>query len=178
MGFLYQLATLFLALYFARGTTEPMSKPTVLIVSGAAHTPKHFEPLKTLLESSGYDVYNPRLPSNSIYPPDHSYQRDVDTVREIAEQLAHEEKRIIVLMHSYGGFVGTDAMAGLGLEARARQGLRGGIEWLAYMTAWLPAKGQGINDTSALSADVQTQLSMIGVVSTMDYFSVFLRWAL
>ncbi|KAJ3526334.1 hypothetical protein NM208_g11242 [Fusarium decemcellulare] len=126
------------------------SKPTILLVSGAAHTPKHFEPLMHLLESSGYAVHNPRLPSNAIYPPENSHYRDIDVAREIAEQLAHQGKRIIVLMHSYGGIVGTNGLAGLGLEERARKGLNGGIEWLAYMAAIVPAKGEMASDTAAL----------------------------
>ncbi|RMJ18211.1 hypothetical protein CDV36_002142 [Fusarium kuroshium] len=139
-------ATLGLAVASSGVVAEYASKPTILIVSGAAHTPKHFQPLMNLLEYSGYAVHNPRLPSNALLPPAESHFRDIDVVRGIAEQLIHEGKRIIVLMHSYGGVVGTNGLAGLGLEERARKGLDGGIEWLAYMTATVPAKGEKLND--------------------------------
>ncbi|RSL43565.1 hypothetical protein CEP53_011645 [Fusarium sp. AF-6] len=49
-------------------------------------------------------------------------------------------------MHSYGGVVGTNGLAGLRLEERARKGLDGGIERLAYMTATIPAKGEKLSD--------------------------------
>ncbi|EEU39494.1 uncharacterized protein NECHADRAFT_81727 [Fusarium vanettenii 77-13-4] len=135
------LATLGLAVASSGVAAEYASKPTILIVSGAFHTPKHFQPLMNLLEYSGYAVHNPRLPSNAVLPPEESHYRDIDVVRGIAEQLAHQGKRIIVLIHSYGGLVGTNGLAGLGLQERARKGLDGGIEWLAYMTAIVPAKG-------------------------------------
>lgn len=149
---LYLIAALAVLFFSATTQARPhdlgqaTTKPTVLIVNGASHTPKHFEPLQALLEESGYSVYNPRLPSNALLPPDNSHQQDVETIRDIVEELASEGKRIIVLMHSYGGFVGTNALADLGLEQRREKGLNGGVEWLAYMAALLPTAGETVGE--------------------------------
>ncbi|KAI8717741.1 AB hydrolase-1 domain-containing protein [Fusarium sp. LHS14.1] len=164
------LATLGLAVASSGVAAEYASKPTILIVSGAAHTPKHFQPLMNLLEYSGYAVHNPRLPSNAVLPPEESHYRDIDVVRGIAEQLAHQGKRIIVLMHSYGGVVGTNGLAGLGLEERARKGLDGGIEWLAYMTAIVPAKGETLGGGPIIDGvpEIMANLTVVN-----DRFTLF-----
>lgn len=160
------IATLGLAVASSGVVAEYASKPTVLIVSGAAHTPKHFQPLMNLLEYSGYAVHNPRLPSNAVLPPAESHYRDIDVVRGIAEQLVQEGKRIIVLMHSYGGVVGTNGLAGLALEERARKGLDGGIEWLAYMTAMIPAKGEKFDGRHTVEGAPELMVNSTVVVST------------
>ncbi|KAI9927483.1 hypothetical protein MW887_003098 [Aspergillus wentii] len=118
------------------------SKPTILIISGGGHTPAHFRPLQILFEHRRYAVHSPRLPSNCLLLANDSSAEDVTLARKIATRLSNEGKEIIVLMHSYGGFVGTEAMCGLGLIQRARAGLTGGVKWLAYMTAVTPMKGE------------------------------------
>ncbi|GME35432.1 uncharacterized protein ASPWEDRAFT_31563 [Neofusicoccum parvum] len=130
------------------------SKPSVLIISGACHTPAHFRPLQVLLEHSGYAVHSPRLPSNSLLPPEDSVQQDLHLIRSTAQQLADEGKEVIALMHSYGGFLGTEALAGLGVTERARMGLTGGVKWLAYMTALLPVKGESIAETEMVGVEL------------------------
>lgn len=165
-----------LGVFFCFPTTEahPRSvipeptKPTILIVSGVSHTPKHFEPIQTIFENSGYSVHNPRLPSNALLPPTHSHQRDVDTIRGIAEQLTAEGKRIIVLMHSYGGFVGTNALYDLGLEQREKQGLHGGVEWLAYMATLLPMAGETVADLLQLDSGLSLERRVDGSSDTRN----------
>lgn len=123
-----------------------MSKPSILLIGGAWHTPEHFRPLRNLLEKAGYAVLCPRLPTNSLYPPQDALEQGVKLVRTLATQLIDEGKEIIVLMHSYGGYFGTEGLTGLGIKERAPKGLAGGIKWLAYMAAGLPRKGMGATD--------------------------------
>ncbi|KAH8704009.1 hypothetical protein BGW36DRAFT_287325, partial [Talaromyces proteolyticus] len=42
-------------------------------------------------------------------------------VLRIVEQLVESDQRVIMLMHSYGGAVGTDAVEGLSLSVRQSQ---------------------------------------------------------
>ncbi|KAK0660086.1 hypothetical protein QBC41DRAFT_360233 [Cercophora samala] len=50
----------------------------------------------------------------------------------------------VVIMHSYGGKVGTNALHSLSREARSQKGLKGGIIQLIYVCAFAPAEGQSM----------------------------------
>ncbi|EMD87919.1 hypothetical protein COCC4DRAFT_200200 [Bipolaris maydis ATCC 48331] len=122
-------------------------QPAILLVSGGCHVPAHFGPLQGVLEAYGYEVINPRLATNSLYPLDgNAFEHDKAMLTGIVEALASQGKEIIVLMHSFGGFLATDAMAGLGVRDRAAAGLRGGVKWMAYMCALVPIKGETVVD--------------------------------
>ncbi|KIW80216.1 hypothetical protein Z517_06831 [Fonsecaea pedrosoi CBS 271.37] len=126
------------------------SEVHVLLISGGCLTPRHFQALATLLSSHGYTVSNPRLASNSILPPANSFQIDRDLVRDIVKEKTDAGKEIIVVMHSYGGLVGTDAMTGMGVKERKARGQSGGVKWLAYMAALMPVIGERIIDIRKL----------------------------
>ncbi|KAI1346632.1 hypothetical protein F5Y01DRAFT_297394 [Xylaria sp. FL0043] len=54
-------------------------------------------------------------------------------------------------MHSYGGQVGTNALAGMGIESRAARGLKGGVTNLIYMTAFaLPENTSSIDKATEM----------------------------
>ncbi|KAF2104210.1 alpha/beta-hydrolase [Rhizodiscina lignyota] len=122
-------------------------KPTIVIVHGAWHHPEYFSTVGHSLESKGYEVVCPRLPTcNNAIPPDQTLSDDVALIRSTALKLADAGKEIVVLCHSYGGVVSTDALYDLSVEKRAAQNLKGGIKRLAYMCAFIPKKGEGLAD--------------------------------
>ncbi|KAI1309913.1 Alpha/beta hydrolase fold-1 [Xylaria venustula] len=126
------------------------SKPTILIVHGAWHIPKSYAKLVTALESSGFEVHIPRLPSvKNIRPPDCDLFSDSEVIRSYAEDLLKNERTFAVLAHSYGGQVGTNALYGLGVKARSAQGLSGGVSHLIYMTAYAVLEGVSMMDKVA-----------------------------
>lgn len=51
-----------------------------------------------------------------------------------------------IAVHSYGGQVGTNALYGLGTEARSAKGLKGGVSHLVYMTAYAAPEGSAMMD--------------------------------
>lgn len=53
---------------------------------------------------------------------------------------------IVAIMHSYGGQVGSNALVGLGREARAKQGLPGGVSHLVYLAAFAMPEGTAMMD--------------------------------
>lgn len=120
------------------------NKPTVLLLHGAWHTPAHYAPVASQLESLGYQVLVPRHPTcNDAEPPNKTMQDDIDNVRNIVERLVAENKAVIVLMHSYGGMIGTGALGGL---AAGRSGRREtvGVVALIYMTAFVPFENESL----------------------------------
>jgi pimeloyl-ACP methyl ester carboxylesterase len=94
---------------------------------------------KSRLQDLGYTMLCPELPSVGADPP-RSLHDDARHIRAELELLIEHGEEIVVVMHSYGGMVGTQAAAGLGLADRARKGRRGGVMRLFYACAFmLPA---------------------------------------
>ncbi|KUI62724.1 hypothetical protein VP1G_09841 [Cytospora mali] len=94
------------------------TKPTVLIVHGGWHVPESYEKLTAILESAGYELC-----------------RKSDSGRTYW-----------VLAHSYGGQVASNALYGLGVEARSAKGLKGGVSHLIYMTGYAGPEGVAMMD--------------------------------
>ncbi|KAJ8125352.1 hypothetical protein O1611_g8288 [Lasiodiplodia mahajangana] len=122
-------------------------KPTILIVHGGWLVPRSYAKLTAALESSGFEVHIPRLTSvKNVRPPEGDLTSDTRVVREYAENLLKDGRTIIALLHSYGGQVGSNALYGLGVEARSAQNLPGGISDLIYMTAYAVPEGTAMMD--------------------------------
>ncbi|KAM7205468.1 Alpha/beta hydrolase fold-1 [Naviculisporaceae sp. PSN 640] len=123
-------------------TADSISKPTILIVGGGWHTPIAYNNLIQALQDAGYEVHCPEHPSMAqARPPVASLAEDSVSMRLYAQKLVDAGKRVIALMHSYGGQVGTNSLYGLGWETRSRQGLPGGVSDLVYVTAFALPKG-------------------------------------
>ncbi|KAK8061104.1 alpha/beta-hydrolase [Apiospora hydei] len=121
-------------------------QPTVVIVPGAWTPPEAYHKLRNALEAKAFTVYVPTLPTNNGHrPPDSSFDDDVQAVRQVVQRLVKNDgKEVIMLMHSYGGVVGTTALRGLTRKDRASQGLPGGVVHLLYAAAFLLALDQNI----------------------------------
>ncbi|KAL4917131.1 alpha/beta-hydrolase [Aspergillus aurantiobrunneus] len=137
------------------------SKATILLVHGGWLTPAHYAKFTSQLRSLGHEVHVPRLLSvNGARPPNANLHSDTALIRTYAESLISAGRRLIVLMHSYGGQVGTNALAGLGVEALRREKQQqqqdnssagvdlgagsGGIARLIYITAFGLLPGQSM----------------------------------
>jgi len=124
--------------------------PDIVIIHGGWHVPEQFAKLERALSSAGYTVHIPALPSVSeTRPPVADLHTDAETVHSFVLDLLNKNISLVVLMHSYGGQVGSIALHGLGREARAKQGLEGGILKLIYVSAFLLPEGQSINGFNA-----------------------------
>lgn len=123
------------------------AKPTLVIVGGAFHTPESYGKLKTVLEGAGYEVHVPRLPScNEARPPNADLTNDTEHIRNYVEKLANDGHSVIAIGHSYGGQVCSNALTGLGLEARSSQGLKGGVASLIYLVGYALVEGRSTLD--------------------------------
>ncbi|KAB8232399.1 alpha/beta hydrolase [Aspergillus alliaceus] len=132
-----------------------MPKPTILLVHGAWHTPTHYIPYTTALKSAGYEVYTPHLPTcTGISPPQATFADDVACIRTLLTRLVHEGKRILLIMHSYGGCVGTDAVQDLvypyprptttSSTSTENGAKKGGVIHLLYLCAYMLLPGESI----------------------------------
>ena len=98
-------------------------KPTLLIIHGGWHVPRSYHKLTSALRAAGFEVHIPRhLSVNRSRPPNADLGSDTFLIRSYATSLVEAGRIVAVLMHSYGGQVGTNALYGLSKESRAAQG--------------------------------------------------------
>ena len=130
--------------------------PAIVLVHGAWHVPAHYETFTNLLTNAGFEVHCPLLPTcNGVRPPNSSLIDDVNKIHSLTTSLIDRECRVLVLMHSYGGVVGTDAITSeLYRSDRAKQNLPGGVIGLVYMCAFFLQNGATVKQASKVgSAD-------------------------
>ncbi|KAI1127212.1 alpha/beta-hydrolase [Nemania abortiva] len=126
------------------------NKPTILLVQGSFQLPEVYGRLVTALEAKGYPVVHPALPSlTGQHEPDFASKdlsTDATTVRNELKRLVEQDgKHVMVLMHSYGGLVGTEATLDEFTRAkRATLNLPGGVIHMFYFAAFILPKGQSV----------------------------------
>ncbi|KAF3407463.1 hypothetical protein DPV78_001206 [Talaromyces pinophilus] len=120
------------------------SKPTIVIIHGGWHVPESYEKLILALRNADYEVHCPRLPTTNLsQPPNADLYTDSDLVRTYVSSLVQAGRTVVVLLHSYGGQVGSNALVGLGQETRTKEGLSGGVSHLIYLSGF--ALSEGVN---------------------------------
>lgn len=124
-----------------------MSKPTVLFVHGAWHSPKHFQPARDAFESAGYPTECPCQPTFDARAGTATLYDDAKCIRFLLNELVEKQgKDVICVLHSYGGVVGTEAIdASLGKKNRQDNGLSGGVLGLLYMAAFVLPLGSSLS---------------------------------
>ena len=75
-----------------------------------------------------------------------SHLEDTAIIREALESLTSEEKRDVLVMHSYGGKAGTNVVSGLELAAREQRAEKGGVMHCVFLAAFLIPKGKSLVD--------------------------------
>ncbi|KAK3984058.1 hypothetical protein QBC44DRAFT_389642 [Cladorrhinum sp. PSN332] len=105
------------------------SKPAILVIGGGWHTPDTY--IQQADPGPGNCWTRGSLPSPSFIerssPPTAGLAEGSANIRSYARKILDVGKQVVVVMHSYGGQVGTNSLYGLGLKARAQAGLPGGI---------------------------------------------------
>ncbi|KAL3488562.1 alpha/beta-hydrolase [Aspergillus germanicus] len=121
-------------------------------VQGSFQTPLVFNNVATGLRDLGYSVTLPPLPSCSDVDaedlPTRTLTDDANVVTKVIEQLVEDGKMVVVVMHSYGGIVGSEAIPeSLSYAARQARGQKGGVIHLFFYTAFLLEKGKSVLET-------------------------------
>lgn len=120
----------------------------IVIVHGSWHTPQHYSRLVEALKAKGFDnIYCPRLASaveSLPLPPTANLAHDTLTIRQRVESLADAAHPILVVMHSYGGVVGDNALSDLLWSQRQAAGKPGGVVHLVYAAAFIIPAGTSL----------------------------------
>ena len=119
-------------------------KPTFVFVCGAWLNTSYYDPLVRALSDAGYDsvVVTPRCLNSK--PPSTSFQPDVDAVKEVITDLVEKNIDVILVVHSYGGAVGTEAVGAL-VDSKPEYATR--IKRLVHVATMFPVWGQTIIDS-------------------------------
>ncbi|KAI1874106.1 uncharacterized protein JN550_002685 [Neoarthrinium moseri] len=144
---------------------------TILIVHGGWHKPQHYDELKKLLEEDGYEVHVPRLPSSHESRPPNYLSDDTKFVRSSVEKLVRDGRKVVVLMDSYGGQVGSNGLYGLGQELRSTQGHEGGVSRLIYMTAYALPEGVTMMDKPLVVGPGRDNAEIEAYISAMVQYN-------
>ncbi|KAI4157802.1 MAG: hypothetical protein LQ342_007997 [Letrouitia transgressa] len=138
------------------GATNPgpgestSSSITILLVQGSFQIPEVYGKLVDSLEAQGFPTIHPRLPSCSNVDdldfPKRSLIDDALVIRsELVRLVEYMNKTVVVVMHSYGGLVGSEAVPEeLSYSKRRAQGLTGGVIHLFFFTAFMLNEGQSV----------------------------------
>jgi pimeloyl-ACP methyl ester carboxylesterase len=118
---------------------EHTQKPILIFVPGGWHTPSTFEPTTSLLSEAGYHCISISLPTIGSElrnePAPQNWNLDVAAIRNTLLEHIDQGRDVVLIVHSYGGTVGSEACNNLGKTHRESQGLRGGVIKLVYLTA-------------------------------------------
>ena len=79
-------------------------------------------------------------------PPKTSTDEDTALVHSTVSELAEAGRDVVVVVHSYGGIPGSDAMKGLARDERSGKGLKGGEVALMYICAWMLLQDKCVAD--------------------------------
>lgn len=139
---------------FAMATTSsPLIKPAILLAQGSFQLPEAYAKLVTALRTHGFEVAQPRLPSLSDHNSLDFAKRDLtDDSRAIEAEakrlVVNEGKNVMLVMHSYGGLIGSNAISKeLSLQSRRQSGLPGGVFRLFYFAAFVLDEGKSVLGT-------------------------------
>lgn len=123
------------------------TKPTaVLIIHGGYFLPGPWDSFSDQLRKAGFVVQVPRLPScGDERPPTAVREHDVAVIRKTAQELIEAGHFILVLAHSYGGMVASDAIT----RDLYADGAKPGIVSLILLSAWLLLDGDSLETVIA-----------------------------
>jgi len=118
-----------------------MSKPTIVCVPGAWHTPEIYSKVLDILSGHGYPTVGLPLPSAGASPPHANFDEDVKGIRDCLVKLVEEGKDVVLVTHSYTGMPGAEAPAGLGKKERQAANLKGGVIRMVFIMAFAMPEG-------------------------------------
>ena len=125
------------------------SKPRILFVTGAWHDSTYLSATCASLKSKGYPITCPTLPSFAA-SPHISMRDDADHIRVLLDECLRKGENVLVVAHSYGGVVATQAILPChSRRARSVSGLPGGVIRIFYVAGFMLVPGQSL--TTALS---------------------------
>ncbi|KAF2734592.1 alpha/beta-hydrolase [Polyplosphaeria fusca] len=117
------------------------TKPTILIVPGSFCEPTFYTPLISALNNKGIPTKGLWLKSATKKPGLPTMADDAASIAADIEKEVDQGKDVVLVAHSYGGVPASQAVEGLVKSKREKEGKKGGVVRLAYVTALVPSEG-------------------------------------
>ena len=174
----------------ATASTDPAAAaqtqdlPTIVLIQGSFQIPDVYSKLVQGLVYQGYPTIFPRLPScsNTESPnfPQVSLVDDALAIRtELVRQVEYEGKYVVVVMHSYGGLVGSEAITeDLTWAKRRAQGLPGGVIHIFFYAAFLINEGQSVLSAFGQSPNDDIKVCSVSFHRVFQTHRPLARWPL
>lgn len=139
--------------------------PVLLIVHGGGHSdPAYAQPFLTSLKKLNISAEIGSQPSDGGFPPvGRSMYGDAVYWRNKITSLLDAGKDVVMIMHSIGGIVGTEAAQGLSKAERQKAGLPGGVVHLIYLASYLADEGESTFTFYAPGRGMPTRASFVEV---------------
>ena len=123
------------------------TSPIFFFIPGAWHSPDTFNAVRAVLAQRGHESTAVALPSvGSDKPFNVGLHADIAHVHHALRALAKMGRKIVLIMHSYGGMVGSGALEGLGYAQRQQNDLSGGVIMAVWMASFVTPKGKCLFD--------------------------------
>ena len=121
-------------------------QPAVVLVHGGFSTPNIYDDFLSVLSLAGFVTRCPHLPTSSNERPPRGYlEDDIAAVRREVRELAEAGHPIVVIAHSWGGFVTSESIGQDLCVSSSELGKgKGGIVHLIYISAWLLLPGDWV----------------------------------
>ena len=114
----------------------PPSKPTLVLVHGAWHSPKHFVSLTEDLESHGYKIVAVDLPTmDEARQPPADLNDDTAVVRDAVLSELNDDANVVVIAHSYGGGPTNNSLKDLDHQTRNAAGHTTSVTGVIFVCA-------------------------------------------
>jgi surfactin synthase thioesterase subunit len=115
-----------------------MSKPSLIFLPGAWHSPEVFDTLISKLSAHGYTFKALPLQAVIQNPAVKDLQPDINALRSAVLKEADAGNDVMVIGHSWGSIIVCGGLEGLSKEGRMKQGMEGGVVKLAFLTGFVP----------------------------------------
>ncbi|KAJ6510643.1 Alpha/beta hydrolase fold-1 [Mycena sanguinolenta] len=125
------------------------AKPTIIVIPGSFSPLRCYEAVISELESHGYPVLGIELETVGVRSKAPGLYDDAAKVAALVSQLAEEGKDVVLVPHSYGGLVACEAAKGLAKSVREKEGKKGGIVRIVFITAVVGLEGESSSDILA-----------------------------
>ena len=108
--------------------------PTILFVPGFWEGSAPFLHVASLLRAEGYPTEIAILPSTgTVSPGNPDMYDDIAAIRSTIIKLVEKGQHTMLVLHSAGGFLGSNAIEGLSLKARQEKELPGGVSKIVFV---------------------------------------------
>jgi len=127
-----------------RHLSDMSTKPVIVFTPGAWHSPAGFHMVVDKLEQAGYETKGVTLASVGAPEPLKDFQPDLEAIQAALKPIVDQGKDVLLVVHSYGGVIGGEAVQGFLKSDREKQGQQGGVTHMYFCCAFALPEGASL----------------------------------